>query len=232
MGIDPVTHAPRLDLLEISSILRSALSLTTTSTPPSLLNLQALMMNPELLKLITTLLSLKNHHQNQNYQDLVSLSSHNNNNLIQQIQAAAGDNINYQVQSSHTTHQVDPQIMPMNNIMMSDEFDHQTTNNNMSYCTSSSLDNNNVDIPSLSSYLWENQNLNGQQEVDLPTLMDDNEKVQSVGYNESVSVLSTPLSSPTPLNSSGTEEERDSHCSDLFKFHIPEITDLDINDFL
>ncbi|XP_047306223.1 transcription factor MYB41-like [Impatiens glandulifera] len=50
MGIDPVTHSPRLDLLDMSSILSSAqLNLS------NLLGLQALM-NPELLRLLSGLL--------------------------------------------------------------------------------------------------------------------------------------------------------------------------------
>ena len=61
MGIDPVTHAPRLDLLDMSSILRSAIG----TVNPSFLNLQGLLgaqalMNPEFFKLAATatLLSL------------------------------------------------------------------------------------------------------------------------------------------------------------------------------
>ncbi|XP_027348203.1 transcription factor MYB41-like [Abrus precatorius] len=61
MGIDPVTHTPRLDLFDMSSILRSVLG------NPSLLNTQGLLggqvlMNPVLLKLVAaaSLLSIKN----------------------------------------------------------------------------------------------------------------------------------------------------------------------------
>ncbi|XP_020215382.1 transcription factor MYB41 [Cajanus cajan] len=61
MGIDPVTHAPRLDLLDMSSILRSVLG------NPSLLNMQGLLgahvlMNQGFMNLSATasLLSIKN----------------------------------------------------------------------------------------------------------------------------------------------------------------------------
>ncbi|KAK4281005.1 hypothetical protein QN277_012554 [Acacia crassicarpa] len=60
-----------------------------------------------------------------------------------------------------------------------------------------------------------------------------NENVQIMGYE---SVLSTPLSSPTPLNSlstyvsSSVEEQRDTHCSDFFKLEIPK--SLDISEYL
>ncbi|CAA2980645.1 transcription factor MYB41-like [Olea europaea subsp. europaea] len=50
------------------------------------------------------------------------------------------------------------------------------------------------------------------------------------------SILSTPLSSPNPRNSSSTyvngntEDERESYCSNLLKFEIPE--SLDFDDFM
>lgn len=61
MGIDPVTHSPRLDLLDLSSILgNSSLYNTTTSSQmnmvPRLLGLQH-MVNSDLLKLATSLFS-------------------------------------------------------------------------------------------------------------------------------------------------------------------------------
>ena len=52
------------------------------------------------------------------------------------------------------------------------------------------------------------------------------------------SVISMPMSSPTPLNSSSsfinsssTEDERDSYCSNMLKFEIPESL-LDFDDFM
>ena len=55
-----------------------------------------------------------------------------------------------------------------------------------------------------------------------------NAKNQNMGCD---SVMRTPVSSPNRLNSSsnyvksGTEEERESFCSDLFEFEIPESLD-------
>ncbi|KAJ8434132.1 hypothetical protein Cgig2_024250 [Carnegiea gigantea] len=56
MGIDPVTHGPRLDLLDLPSILSSLQNINPSSllNMPSMLNLQALL-NPELLRLATSL---------------------------------------------------------------------------------------------------------------------------------------------------------------------------------
>ncbi|KAI4384996.1 hypothetical protein MLD38_003073 [Melastoma candidum] len=60
-GIDPVTHTPRLDLMDLSSFLGSSLC------NPSLLNLTNLLrtqvlLNPELLRLASTILALKNYN--------------------------------------------------------------------------------------------------------------------------------------------------------------------------
>ncbi|XP_074274109.1 transcription factor MYB41 [Silene latifolia] len=58
MGIDPVTHGPRLDLLDLPSIL-SSLNHPFLIKNPAFLNLQTLL-NPELLKLATSLKSSQN----------------------------------------------------------------------------------------------------------------------------------------------------------------------------
>ncbi|XP_028761591.1 transcription factor MYB41-like [Neltuma alba] len=209
MGIDPVTHAPRLDLLEISSILRSALTNQSLLNLQSLLGAQALM-NPELLKLATTLLALKNENP-----DLVSQNQH------QILQAG--------------NHQVDSQASPFRQMPTQITSMHESlTGNSTNMSCPSSLENS-----PFPSYMCENLINPQQNQVDLqgnPTFgqrLINNESVQNVGYE---SVLSTPLSSPTPLNSSSpyvnssAEEQTDTHCSDLFKFEIPE--SLDINDFL
>ncbi|KAL9234114.1 hypothetical protein vseg_009019 [Gypsophila vaccaria] len=58
MGIDPVTHGPRLDLLDLQSIL-NPLHQTCLLNIPTLLNLQALL-NPKLLNLATSLVPSQN----------------------------------------------------------------------------------------------------------------------------------------------------------------------------
>ncbi|XP_061346770.1 transcription factor MYB41-like [Gastrolobium bilobum] len=205
MGIDPVTHAPRLDLLDMSSILRSALG------NPSFLNLQGLLgaqalVNPELLKLAATasLLSMKNDNQ-----DLVSQN-------LQQINGG-----NFHVQG---------QVAPPLEIMSQFQTPTQSTNVINMNCSSSPEN-------SIPSYLGENLNISQQNQVDLlqnPELVHCiNDAYQNIGYE---SVLSTPISTPTPLNSSSTyvnsstEEERDTYCSNVFNLEIPE--SLNIDDFL
>ncbi|KAJ6416497.1 hypothetical protein OIU84_002370 [Salix udensis] len=56
---------------------------------------------------------------------------------------------------------------------------------------------------------------------------------QTFGF---ASVLSTPSSSPAPLNSNSTyinsistEDERDSYCSNILKFEVPDILDVSYN---
>jgi len=191
----------------VSSILRSALGNVT----PSFLNLQGLLgaqalMNPEFLKLAATA-------------TLLSLKNDQNpSNLVSQVQQFNNNAGNCQMQN---------QVVPS-------QFQTPTQSNNLNNGFSMSPENS---IPS--SYLGEHNYLNVQQnQVDL---LQDPEVVhllnnanQNIGYE---SILSTtPLSTPTPLNSSSTyvnsstEEERDTYCSDVFKLEIPE--SLDISDFL
>lgn len=221
MGIDPVTHAPRLDLLDMSSILRSALGNPSLLNLPGLLGAQALV-NPELLKLAATatLLSLKNNNDqntnclqvSQNLQQTNNASNPNYANCQVQSQVAPPDQFMCQFQTpTSQSHNVNNNN---NNIGLSGNLV------NMSCSSSTSPENS---IPS--NYLGED--LISHQQYQLDNFL-------NMGYE---SVLSTPLSTPTPLDSSttnvnnnSTEEERDTYCSDVFKFEIPE--NLDINDFL
>ncbi|XP_054812885.1 transcription factor MYB102-like [Prosopis cineraria] len=201
MGIDPVTHAPRLDLLDISSILGSLLGNT------SLLNLQGLLgaqafMDPELLKMATTLFSMKNKNP-----ELVS------QNLQQIIQPG-----NSQVQAQT---QIDPSLAQFGS-----QFQMLMETNNVEGF-SGDLTNMGFSDSHVQSSMAGNFDLSRQNQVGF---LEDPTFLQNLGYD---SVLSTPSSSTTPLNSSSTlvnnssgEEERDSYCSDLFKFEIPENLDL------
>lgn len=209
MGIDPVTHAPRLDLLDISSILRSAL---LGGTNPNFLNIlsgaQALM-NPELLKL-ATLLNLKNE---------------NNTNLVSQNQQQINNVANYCTQQQLQS-QVSPQIQFQIPTQTNNNVDNGLSSNLISNMSCSSSAQN-------SNPCFFGEDLISRQYSELVHCLNDTNK-SNMEYE---SVLSTPLSTPTPLNSSSTyvnsstEEERDTYCSDIFKFEIPEST-LDINDFL
>ncbi|XP_057455433.1 transcription factor MYB41-like [Lotus japonicus] len=208
MGIDPVTHAPRLDLLDMSNVLRTAL------TNPAFLNLQGLfgaqsLVNPELLKLAATatLLSLKN----------------DNTGLISQNPQ--------QINGIMNCHQVQNQVVPPEFTTSQLQTPIQSNNMAMNMSSSSSPENSNSINP---SYFGDGL---VPQQYQVDNLQQNLESVYQnmMGYG---SVLSTPLSTPgtTTLNSpanfanSSAEEERDTYCSDMFKFEIPE--SLDISDFL
>ncbi|XP_008230200.1 PREDICTED: myb-related protein 315 [Prunus mume] len=251
MGIDPVTHAPRIDLLDLSSILSSYMC---NNPAAALLNLSSLLsstqqqqplVNPELLRLATNLLSIKQenpelcsqnynlHDQNQlcnsqqqNSQVLPPLQSHDQlQDLIQEDFSADVAKmkqlmqvINEEGYSPNMTNFNCPTVSQENMVPSNLEADHQTAVCQPSYvpCTTSSDPTNIPDLPE--NYF------------------------QSLNYNRSSdfsfdSVMSTPYSSPTALNSSGTyinsstEDEKESYCSDWLKFEIPESA-LDINDIM
>ena len=78
MGIDPVTHSPRLDLLDLSSILSSSLYNSSTMNISRFLGVQPLV-NPELLRLATSLMSSNRENPNfllQNVQENQLCNAH------------------------------------------------------------------------------------------------------------------------------------------------------------
>lgn len=257
MGIDPVTHARRLDFLDLSSILASS-----SLCNPSLLNLSSLLgtqalFNPELLRLASTLLSLNNNKQDQNINPELFNSQNlqegqlGSNQVQNQIPPLVQPNIDLH---HHDQFQTTP--IPEGFSMQAPNVDYQSNMTNIvsSSCPISTQENI---TPSSTTSLIEN-NVVGSQ----PSYVDcsSNSNIPSViadfpessyfqnlldGYGdkgfEFDSVISTPsASSPTPLNSSSTynvnstcstEDEKEiSYCSNLLKFEIPE--SLDINDFL
>ncbi|KAL1560729.1 transcription factor MYB41-like [Salvia divinorum] len=197
MGIDPVTHAPRLDLLDLSSLLTSPqLNL------PSLLGLQTLL-NPEALRLAMSLAStvgtsgdiadqlLNSHLQNQMQAAPPVQTNQFENTFDQQIPANIDHSNSFQYQPMFQDtlmpgfgYQVPDQI----SADLSENLSFQSMNTN----SNSSNGNNN------SSY---NFNLD-----------------------------SASLSCSSTLNNGGGEDERESFCSNLFKFEIPE--SLNFDDFM
>ncbi|KAL7185635.1 hypothetical protein ACSBR2_027559 [Camellia fascicularis] len=214
MGIDPVTHSPRFDLLGLSSILSS-----TQLNLSNLLGLQTLM-NPELLRLASTLLACHNENPE------MLLQKHQENQLF----------------NTHLQNQTPIQEFPP--------------------CSSSSVPCTSfidqtqliqgIEMGQFSTNLTDLRCQNSQENMNLPYCggynnvsdLSDNSTFQSMNNSSNTSqnftfdsVMSTPISSPTPLNSpstfinsSSTEDERESYCSDMLKFEIPE--GLDFNDFM
>ncbi|XP_021719387.1 transcription factor MYB41-like [Chenopodium quinoa] len=119
MGIDPVTHGPRLDYFDLPSMLCSQQNSPLMNLPAVLLNLQNLL-NPELLRLAT----LQNGFPNFNNSQNTILSNMLNN---------SPDN---QVPSAQTVNQVDP---PMQNIIPSfDELLGSSSTDNSGFVSNNS----------------------------------------------------------------------------------------------
>ncbi|CAN1844010.1 Transcription factor MYB102 [Linum perenne] len=204
-GIDPVTHAPRLDVLDFSALLGSALShVTPAASFLSLLAGQAQQVfNPELLRLAAALGSLKQESNTNNNQAQQTTSSQ----MIQQQQA--------------------------------DVAGFQELNNSVGEVGSHSQQDNLVSVPEEFGF-WNT----------IPELAENCQSFQSNGggfnyYGNVSNVDSSVMSSPaqlTPsssafvngggsLSNSTTEDERESYCSSLLKFEIPESLEL-LDDFM
>ncbi|XP_021631920.2 transcription factor MYB102 [Manihot esculenta] len=224
-GIDPVTHAPRLDLLDLSSILGSALC------NPSLFNLSSLLgtqtiLNPEVLRLATTLSSLRQENPEmflQHLQDNQVLSSQVQN----QVSLSQANQFQNTIQEPTSSQFLSPTQL------MQTDVGGLSCQNSLQNVVPSSLDD--CLVSQVPNFVSCNTN------PSIPDKLAGNSGFQPINnscQNYSIeSVLSTPLSSPAPLNSSSTfvnssstEDERESYCSTLFKFEIPE--SLDMDDFL
>lgn len=206
MGIDPVTHSPRLDLLDLSSLINSAqLNLS------NFLGLQTLV-NPDVVRLASFLAS------NQENPELV----------LQKLQE--NQLYNTQLQNSAP-------------IIQSNQF--QTPNQEIPSSMNGNIDQFSENLTNLGGQIFQ-ENLGpsilNESPVTPPNYGycgSDQIKTNVSSENSNFcfdSLMSTPLSSSTPLNSSSTfinsstEDERESYCSKLFKFEIPE--SLDFDDFM
>ncbi|KAG6722451.1 hypothetical protein I3842_03G160500 [Carya illinoinensis] len=227
MGLDPVTHAPRLDILDLSSILSSSLSNPSFLNVSNLLGTQTLM-NPDLLKLATAILSLKQENQ---VPFTKTLQENNLFNYLMQNQVQpVQPNNQYQtlLQEGFSSEILTNQLMQANVEGCCSNV--STFGNSQENSIPTSL---NEDFICQPNYMYCSSN---------PTVPDipENSNFQSL-YNSNQnfsfeSVVSTPISSPTPLNSpstfikGGAEDENESYCNSLFNFEIPE--SLDMSEFM
>ncbi|KAK8569615.1 hypothetical protein V6N13_046664 [Hibiscus sabdariffa] len=230
-GIDPVTHAPRLDFLDLSSILSSTLCNQSLVSVSNLLGAQALL-NPQLLRLANTLLSLKQdnnpeillQHLQQNQQPC----NNSQENLAPPPPCSLQPNQQLQVHpstcSTSTTVPCTPMLSQMETM--------QTYGEGFFSCS-----NSQETLVSQPNYVRSDSDPN-------PTvhLVSENTNIRSTdGWSQDFnfdSLRSTPISSPTPLNSSSTtfinssssvDDERESFSS-LLKFEIPD--GLDFGEFM
>jgi myb proto-oncogene protein len=250
MGIDPVTHSPRLDLLDLSSILSSSLYNQSQMNISRFFGVQSF--NPELLRLATSIMSSQR-DQNpnlllQNLQENNQLCNPQIQNQIPQLVEVQLPNLledpiqeNIPACTTLSTPCVsfprEAQLVDSNVEQFPSNFtDFSSSNCQLNEWQSNGMasnftdDDNYVPLPSYNYY--------GSDQ----TIMDPSSEASNFHSNNSnqnfsfASVLSTPTSSPTPLNSnstyinSSTEDERESYCSNMMKFEIQDIWD--VNEFM
>ncbi|KAE8659740.1 Transcription factor MYB39 [Hibiscus syriacus] len=244
MGIDPFTHSPRLDLLDLSSILSSSLYHQSQMNISRLLGVNSLL-NPELLKLATSFVSPQNQNQKflLNNVDHSQLCSSQLQNQYQPLVQSKQD-LPTQVQELPVCTSLNTSPSSIN------PFSNEAQLVNMVQFPSNFSDLNDWQGNALPSNLTEDYvpeplnydyyGSNRHHQTIMDHSLSETSNFQSNNTNPSfgfASVLSTPSSSPTPLNSNstynngcGTEDERDSYCSNLLNFEIPDF--LDVNDFM
>lgn len=235
MGIDPVTHTPRFDLLDLSSLLNPSMYNPAHQLELSrLLGLEPLV-NSELLRMATDLLSAS-HHQNPNLPLAQNLSQPNfshtqePNTVLSSLQPQIPQSLAQEVPPS-----TNPSAQFLDEVQLIQANVGQFTNeahNNMS----------------IQDMLEQARLLEMHQPYDTSAydswdpsilqMVNNSDSRGFTGYHDYNldSVLSTPDSSSTPLNSSSThinssvEDERESYCSNMFKFQIPGL--LDVSDYM
>lgn len=220
MGIDPVTHAPRMDLLELAALLGSSLY-----SSPSQLNVPAVapglgvgpMVNSDVLTLATALMS--SHCENPEFQ-------------IQNLQ---------QIQLRNSQRQFQNQLDSYNSNLQSSIQEVQACPASTAAASTPFLNQMHT-MQAISEHLTQTPNDSGFQNS-LPDLwqphggqfntVDSFTNLNTISNNKQNfsfdSVRSTPSSSSTPVTyaAGSTEDERDSYCSNLLMFDIP--SGLDVN---
>ncbi|KAG5545452.1 hypothetical protein RHGRI_017816 [Rhododendron griersonianum] len=219
-GIDPVTHSPRLDILDLSSILHS-----TQLNLSNLLGLQTLV-NPELLRLVSTLLASTQHE--------------NPEMLLQKLQENQLLNTELQNQTPmlQSTNLPSSSVLNQAQIMQGMDMGQISINSTDLSCENflKNVMPSSSNIGSFGSLPNYGYNLAADPSDDSTFQLLDNTTAGRNGTFDSV--ISPPMSSSTPMNSSSTfinstsatEDERESYCSNMFKFEIPE--SLDFDDFM
>lgn len=244
MGIDPVTHSPRLDLLDFSSILYNSSHHHHQVNFSRLLGMQQMGLNPELLRLATSLLSSHRESNSnffiQNDQQQQLCNPQNDQIPVQlvqssQLQEPFQENVPVCTTLDTSSIPFAQEVQPSNLTDFSSQNCQISEWQSNGEAPSNFTENQYVQLPSLTYY---------DGSSDHQIIMDPSPETSNLYSNNSnnqnfsfTSVFSTPSSSPTPLNSnsttyfnSGTEDERESYCSNMLKFDIPDI--LDVTDFI
>lgn len=233
MGIDPVTHSPRLDLLDLSTLLNPSLQISSQMNLSRLLGAQYI--NPELLKLATSLYPAQK--QNQDF----PLENQENVNQTNVPDQSFQNPMPTLVQSTNI--QTPLQDLPT---LSTTPFSNEAQVMMQPKGGNFSLDM--TQLSSESCHLYDDKWQNGGLLMSTNFLDDhaptdqhgfyvpDDRNMQFADLDNSifqcgVSNLSTPMSSPTPftssstyIHSSSTEDERESDCGDM-KLNVPESMD-------
>jgi myb proto-oncogene protein len=232
MGIDPVTHNPRLDLLDLSSILNSSLSQMNIQR---LIGTQQLGNPHEILKFASSLFSSQNGQENHQIDQNKQIISHldqeacnmllnNSMTLPQTHLVEPNENLYssflpefcYQQQHEHVQLS---DYLHCNGIAPTEDYTYQLPS--YDYLSSDYHGNGLIMDPMISETSNFHSNNNNQN------------------FNFASSVLPTPSSSTTPLNSNSTningssitEDETESYVSsNMFQFQISDI--LGVNEFM
>ncbi|KAL2495183.1 MYB protein [Forsythia ovata] len=217
MGIDPVTHTPRLDLLDLSTILNSSLYNSSQMNFSRLIGMQNLV-NPQLLRLANLLSS----SQLQNQDFLLQ------NNHMPPLVPPCHQLQNTDIPTACTTLET-PNVPVLSQFRQSD-----VTNFNSQNCQQNEWQSNQIqDYAPISNYGYDY--VYGSDPPSETSTFQSNSS-NNFSLQSVLSNISSPSSSPTQLHSnsiqitsnSTTEEEKESYCSNLFKFNIPDM--LDVND--
>ncbi|KAK6777249.1 hypothetical protein RDI58_023966 [Solanum bulbocastanum] len=212
MGIDPVTHSPRLDFLDLSSLFNS-----TQLNLSSLLGLQALV-NPEIFKLANSLLLSHTHEnqelllQNQNFQGPeLLLQKLQQNQLLHNQSSISQHNDQLHNQVSEIPNCTPQNVSSSSSQSMQGIMGHYMMNNDQMF-------QKNMMLP-LQNYSYSTSDVS------------ENSIIQSLNNNNN-NINNNPnsqnFSFDTPL--SGAEEEKESYCSNFsnfMKFEIPQSLNFD-----
>ncbi|KAK3016812.1 hypothetical protein RJ639_007431 [Escallonia herrerae] len=213
MGIDPVTHSPRMDLLDLSSILNSAqLSLS------NFLGLQTLL-NPEVVRLANFLAS---------YQESPEL-------LLQKIQGDQLCNAELQNQAPiMQSSQLQTLTQEIQNCTQSSvscaslSNQAQLMQGNVPWALtnlgSQNFQENLAPSPFTESLVSQQNYGNcGSDQA----LNNNSQNFTFGSFTPTPLSSATPLNSPSAVNNSSTDDEMESYCSNFLKFHLPEGLDFD-----
>lgn len=228
MGIDPVTHNPRLDVLDLSSILGSSFY----NNPNSQINSFS-----RLIGIHNRLANSFMSFNNMSHFSMQNVENHEQSNMIiSQSQLLPPQQPHYQIDQS-------PALPPLHEASAGCSPSTTTSCGGEAYLFPSS---NFSDFYSQNCQ-QQTQELNGfdYSECALPSYDFYKQEQEQEQVHQQViepsPETSTLNSSPTPLNSNSTyfstangngtdQDEKESYCSDFFKFEIPDL--LDVNPFV